>query len=512
MKRKILSFEQLKTKVQDFKQTGKRVVICYGVFGVLHIGHIRYLKKARNHGDILIVVLSSNDPGGTDRKENFDDLRAEALAHLDWVDFVTVKTSKSLKETIDILRPAVYAEGFESADYEKSINGQTEDNTFFERIGVDHVIVKEDDFSSTDQINRYLTNFSEDVINYMYSFRQRHSKEDVLRIFDEFKRLKVLVVGDTILDEYHYCETIGKSSKDPTLVLRYENKDIFAGGVLAVANHISSFAGQVDLVTVLGEDDRHNDYFHSHLKSNINRFFIYKPNAPTLIKRRFIDGYSTHKLFEVYIMDDAPLAEEQERALNERIHSLIRRNDIIVAADYGHGTLGKDTIKVLADSDVFLAVNTQSNAGNRGFNTISKYLRADYVSLAEHEIRLETRDLNGRLVPMATRISRDLSCRQFVITLGKKGSMVIDRDGTLIQTPSFTRNIVDRVGAGDAFFAMTSMASAVGLSSEIIGFLGNVAGSLSVQIMGNQKPIDRRSFIEYIDRLYLEPGYSITLS
>lgn len=504
MKRKILSFERLKTKVQDFKQIGKRVVICYGIFGVLHIGHIRYLKKAKRHGDILIVVLSSNEPEGTDRKEEFDDLRAEALAHLDWIDFVTVQTDKPLIEIIDILRPAVYAEGFESADYEKRINGKKADHAFFERIGVHHVIVKEDDFSSTDQINRYLSNFSDDVLHYMYLFKQRHSRDELLRLFDDFKCLKVLVLGDTILDEYMYCDTIGKSSKDPTLVLRYENSDIFAGGVLAVANHLSNFVGQVDLVTVLGEDDRHNDFIRKNLKPNIKPFFIYKPNAPTLIKRRFIDGYSTHKLFEVYIMDDSSLEEGQNRALMESVQKLIRRNDIIVVADYGHGTLGKDTIKMLTDSEVFLAVNTQSNAGNRGFNTISKYSRADYVSLAEHEIRLETRDLDGRLVPMATRISRNLSCRQFVITLGKKGSMVIDQDGELIQTPSFTTNIVDRVGAGDAFFAITSMASAVGLSNEIIGFLGNVAGSLSVQTMGNQKPIDRRLFIEYIDRLYLE--------
>ena len=503
MKNKIISFTQLKTKVDEFKQGGKKVVVCYGIFGVLHIGHIRYLKKSKDHGDILIVVLSSNEPKGTNRTENLEDLRAEAIAHFDWIDFVTVKTDKPLTKIIDILRPAIYAEGFESADYKKSINGKTTDKAFFERIGVRHVIIKEDDFSSADQINRYLSNFSEDVLNYMYSFRQRHSREEMLRVFDEFKRLKVLVVGDTILDEYIYCETIGKSSKDPTLVLRYENRDIFSGGVLAVANHVANFAGQVDLLTVLGEDDRHNDFVRNSLKTNVNPLFIYKPNAPTLIKRRFIDGYSNHKLFEVYIMDELPIGNDQDQELLGWVHSRIPRNDLVVVADYGHGTLTKNAIKILTQEASFLAVNTQSNAGNRGFNTISKYQRADYVSLAEHEIRLETRDLNGRLVPMATRISRDLSCRQFVITLGKKGSMVIDQDGELIQTPSFTTNIVDRVGAGDAFFALTSMASAVGISSEVLGFLGNVAGSLSVQTMGNQKPIDRQSFIEYIDRLYL---------
>jgi bifunctional ADP-heptose synthase (sugar kinase/adenylyltransferase) len=105
---------------------------------------------------------------------------------------------------------------------------------------------------------------------------------------DNMAKLNVLVIGDTILDEYQYCEAIGKSSKDPVLALKYQSHDLFAGGVLAVANHVANSANSVKLVTVLGERDSHEDFIHSQLTSNIDPLFIVQDNAPILIKRRFI--------------------------------------------------------------------------------------------------------------------------------------------------------------------------------------------------------------------------------
>ena len=77
--------------------------------------------------------------------------------------------------------------------------------------------------------------------------------------------LNVLVIGDTILDEYRYCDVIGKSSKDPALAVKYQSHDLFAGGVLAVANHVANFANKVRLVTVLGDHDSHEKFIRSQL-------------------------------------------------------------------------------------------------------------------------------------------------------------------------------------------------------------------------------------------------------
>ena len=342
---------------------------------------------------------------------------------------------------------------------------------------------------------------SEQLLNYIYLFKERHTEDALLLLLDQLQSMKILVIGDTILDEYQYCAAIGKSSKDPTLAVKYESQDLFPGGVLAVANQVASFAGEVDLVTVLGEDNSHEEFVRSELKHNVRPIFVSKPDAPTLIKTRFVDGYSMHKLFEVYTMDDSFLGEEQDHKLCQTVQQQMPDYDLVIVADYGHGTLSKNMITVLSKHASFLAVNTQSNAGNRGFNTIRKYPKADYVSLAEHEVRLEMRDISGKLFPMITKLSEGMSCHQFVVTRGRKGCMVVDRAGNLIQVPSFSQVVVDRVGAGDAFFAITAMLSERGVSNESLGFIGNIMGSIAVGIMGNKKTIEKAHLKEYISEL-----------
>ena len=499
-KRKILSFDTLLHTIREIQGQGKKVVLGYGIFGVLHIGHIRYLKKAKEYGDFLVVVITPDDREGPKNKNGFEDVRAEALAHLDWIDAVSIDINGSFHEMIKVLKPDVYVKGFESvkSKYQEG-NGDSE-NQLCRDLGIECVVAKEDEFTSTDQINRYLSNFSEDTYSYLHLFKQRYSIADFDRLFEQIEKLKVLVIGDTIIDEYQFCSAIGKSSKDPTLALKYQHSDLFAGGVLAVANHIANFVEQVDVVTVLGEKESYEEFILSNLKSNISPYYVFKPNAPTLVKRRFVDGYSTNKLFEIYVMDDSFLNEKQDMDLYALFREKLPNYDLVVVTDFGHGAISRYIIDILARNATFLAVNTQSNAGNRGFNTITKYPKADYVSLAEHEIRLEMRDMAGKLFPMMHKLSQDMSCRHFVVTRGKKGCMLTDSQGALFQVPGFSQEVVDRVGAGDAFFVMTSLFSVLDAPGELLGFVGNVVGSLAVSVMGNEKSIDKQLVMESIDQ------------
>jgi bifunctional ADP-heptose synthase (sugar kinase/adenylyltransferase) len=225
-----------------------------------------------------------------------------------------------------------------------------------------------------------------------------------------------------------------------------------------------------------------------------------------LIKRRFIEGYSMTKLLEVYEMDDSCLDGEINHKFNNLIFPRISECDLIVIADFGHGTINQGLKNALSEIAPFLAVNAQSNAGNRGFNNITKYPKADYVSMAEHEIRLEMRDLNGRIQPMMKDLLDRLHCKEITVTRGRKGCMILNQNGEFYQVPSFVTNVVDRVGAGDALFAVTSLAASAGAPAELIAFLGNVAGAIAVEIMGNQKYISTEQVMDYISRLYHEAG------
>jgi bifunctional ADP-heptose synthase (sugar kinase/adenylyltransferase) len=264
---------------------------------------------------------------------------------------------------------------------------------------------------------------------------------------------------------------------------------------------VANFTKQVQLATVLGEKKSYEEFIRSKLNRKIAPHFMIQSNSPTTIKRRFIEGYSLNKLFEVYIMDDSGLSPEKDEALCQWLRSEVSKYDMVIAADFGHGAISENQRKVLVEHARFLAVNTQANSGNRGFHTITKYSRADFVSIAEHEIRLEMRDVSGDVRPMVKAISTRLAASNFVLTRGKKGCLVQSRDGSCVEVPAFAQKVVDRIGAGDAFFSITALAAYLGCDPELIGVLGNIVGALAVEILGNQKSIDKMSVMKYITSL-----------
>ncbi|MCP4351296.1 MAG: adenylyltransferase/cytidyltransferase family protein [Desulfobacterales bacterium] len=501
---KIKEMEELPHILASFRSKGNKIVHCHGVFDLLHIGHIRYFNQARTFGDVLIVTVTPDRyvDKGPNRPAFEEALRAEAIASLDCVDYVAVNKWPTAEETLQIIKPDIYVKGSDFNGAASDITGKlAKEEHVVKEIGAEIAFTKDIVFSSTNLINRFFSSFPDEVQEYLNIFRTRYNFEDIISLLDRMASLKVLIIGDTILDDYHYCHTIGSSSKDPVLALQYDSNDLFAGGVLAVANHAANFVENVRLVTVLGEKDRHEDFIRSKLHANISPFFITQDGAPTLIKRRFVEGYSLNKVFEVYIMDDSGVSAEKDSQLCDWLKHEISEYDLVIAADFGHGAITERARDTLTGNSPFLAVNTQANAGNRGFHTVTRYSRADYVSIADHEIRLETRDLKGKIGPMVEKISTRLDCTNFVVTRGKQGCLIRSKNEALVEVPAFAQKVVDRIGAGDAFFAVTALAAYLDASPELIGFLGNVVGALAVNILGNKNSIDKMEVTKYITSL-----------
>ena len=503
-RKKIKKIEKLNEILANHRANGQKIVHCHGIFDILHIGHIRYLEQAKRLGDVLVVTVTPDRyvDRGPGRPSFNELLRAESIASLHFVDYVAVNQWPTAVEAIRLIKPNFYVRG---ADFKSrpsdTLGINAKEEAVISEVGATLSYTDNIHFSSSVLINRYLSGFSEEVQDYLNVFRQRYECDQILQTIDNMAKLNVLVIGDTILDEYQYCEAIGQSSKDPVLALKYQSHELFAGGVLAIANHVANFANSVKLVTVLGEKDSHEDFIRAQLKTNIDPYFIVQDHAPTLIKRRFIEGYSLTKLLEVYVMDSSGLNGEKNNQLCHWVKEHAANYDLVIAADFGHGAISEELVNTLVKSSPFLAVNTQANAGNRGFHTISRYPRADYACIAEHEMRLEARTLNGDIKPLMEAIIQNLKCKQCVVTMGRIGAMMSSPTGDFIKVPSFAQNIVDRIGAGDAFFAITSLAAAQSAPAELIGFIGNVVGALAVEIVGNKKAIDQQSVKKFIKNL-----------
>ena len=278
----------------------------------------------------------------------------------------------------------------------------------------------------------------------------------------------------------------------------YLSSEQFAGGIMATANHAAAFSDHVGMVTLLGTQDSHEQFIREKLDPKIDATFLYMPGAPTIVKRRLVETYPFQKLFEIYTMEpDVP--EAVSKALYARLKWLLPNFDAVVVTDYGHGMMTPEIVDLLCEQDRFLAINTQTNAANQGFNTVSKYRRADFICVSEKELRLEARSRSKDLRLIIAETAEKLSCQRMLITRGQQGCICYHKGEGFFDIPSFTNRIVDRIGAGDALLAVSSLCAAQAAPIEIIGFIGNVVGAQAVEIVGNRSAINSATVFGQIE-------------
>ena len=160
--------------------------------------------------------------------------------------------------------------------------------------------------------------------------------------------------------------------------------------------------------------------------------------------------------------------------------------------------LSPAAVETLCARAPFLCVNVQSNAGNRGYSTVSKYRSASYVCLAAHEVHLELRDRDTPLRESIRMLAQRIECPRFTVTEGKVGSLHLDKSEGIVEAPALAVKVADRVGAGDAVLAVTSLLVSVGAPWDIVAFVGNVAGAELVAEIGSRVPLHRDSLSRHI--------------
>jgi len=499
---KVLDFNEADATLNAIK-TNKVIVQCHGVFDLLHIGHIRHFNAAKKLGDLLVVSITpdrfvNKGPGRPFFPER---LRAEAIAALDSVDYVFINESPTAVEAIAIVKPNLYVKGSEYKVSENDITGKIlDEESAVKLVGGKIAFTDDITFSSSNLINKYFPSFSDEVTEYLKGFRSRYRAEDVLKYLIGSKDLSVLVIGEAIIDEYNFCDAMGKAGKEPVLAVKHVKMERYAGGILAIANHLSNFCRKVSCITYLGENGDYESFVRERMKDNVELQILYKKNSPTLVKRRYIEEYSGQKLFEIYEMNDEALSNEQNNDILKMIGESASEYDLVIVADYGHGLLEQKAVQLISDSAKFLAVNTQANAGNHGFNCITKYPVADYVCIAHRELELTFRQRGKAPIDHMHQLSQDY--KNIMVTTGKKGSLTHKRNvSETAEVPAFAYEIKDRVGAGDSVLAITSLCMAQGASAEIVGFIGNVVGAEAVGIMGNERYIEKVPLMKHIAHL-----------
>ena len=503
-KSKVLSLGDLCNRAEVLRQSGKTIALCHGTFDLLHIGHIKHLSSAKRKADVLFVTVTGDSyvNKGPGRPVFNETLRAEQLSALEDVDNVAVNHAESSVNVIHALKPDYYVKGPDYQVNEDDITGNIfEEVNAVESYGGSVVYTGDITFSSSNILNETSELFEGDTREFLKEFRTAYSADQALAEMETLKDLKVLVIGDAIIDEYHYTAPLGQTGKYNVLSVKYEQEEKFAGGAIAVANHIAGFVGHTSLLTGLGSVDSHEQFIREKLHRNVEAEFHYFSESPTLTKRRYVDG-EFNKLFEVYFYDDSPVDAPFETEVCNWLDAHASEFDLVIVPDFGNGLITDRMIETLTSKARFLAVNTQVNSGNRGYHVITRYSKADVVSLNEIELRAATHDRQGSIEKLATNLASSLDAKFVAVTRGKQG-VELFQNGMKggIKIPALSTTVIDRIGAGDAFLSIFSIMAANDSDPKLSAFCGAAAAAIDVQIVCNREAIEPVPLYRFVTTL-----------
>jgi len=488
-KNKILDIKKLKNIRSKFSK--KKIVLCHGVFDLLHVGHIDYFKTSKKYGDVLVVSITSDQfvNKGPGRPAFSISNRIKFLKEISCIDYLYVSNETTSEKIIRNLKPDFYCKGSDYSKkdikYDKNLKKET---YALKKVGGKFIIINEISFSSSEFINENnLQNFNEDCKKYLNLIRKKFSLEKILKDLDSIKKKKVLIIGETMIDKYITTETIGKSGKEPMLVLKPKKEIKFLGGAAYIANLCSSFAKDIKIISFLGSENTEKQFVLNNLNKNIKSNFLLKKNSPTINKLRYLDDYKKTKIIGVYDLNDDLISPKEEI----RFYSLLKKNidkfDIIVVGDYGHGIITEKIRKLILSKSHKVFLNTQINSFNRGYHTVFKYKKVNTLVINESELRYELRDKNSEIPKLAKTLSKKISVKNIIVTRGNRGAVLVNnKNKSSISCPAFDQNIIDTVGAGDTFFSICSLAMGSKIDSKISMMMGAISAGFSIDQVGNK--------------------------
>jgi len=500
MKDKIKTLNELQQIIADLKLAGKKIVHCHGVFDLLHIGHIKHFLEAKAFGDILIVTITPDKfiNKGPNRPAFTTSLRLEALAALESIDFVAANKWSSATETIKILEPDIYCKGPDYKNHNDDVSGKINDEEKAVVSVAGKIKYTEDiTFSSSSLLNNFGDIYNKSQKSFLETQLKGDRFEEIRTKINDLQDLKVLVIGETIIDQYVFCEALGKSGKEPVLVLRDLKMEQYAGGAIAIARHLSDFCGTISLLSMLGEKKEHEKFLLESMPNNIKSYFIYKDNSPTITKKRYLDYVSKSKSLGVYSINDSQMDGENKKHLHSYLDELIPKHDLVIVSDYGHGFISAEAAKQISKQSVFTSLNAQVNAANIGCHTMNNYNNIDCAIINESELRHELRDKESNVKSLMKQLANSLHINNMVVTQGSKGAILYSSiDEKYYNCPAFAAKVVDKIGSGDAMLALLSCAIKAGFKEDLSLFVGSLAAAQSVETIGNSVPVNKIKLLE----------------
>lgn len=494
---KIVSRAELIAAVAHARTQGKTVVQCHGCFDIVHPGHLRYLEFAREQGDVLIVTINSDTADQADsRSFTPQEVRAENLAALMFVDHVHIIAEPTAQQVLAAIKPDVYVKGRE---FEHSrAPAFAAERSVVESYGGRIIFSSGEIAFNAAPFLEHLTGAETESHRLKLICRRHELTADTLTaVVERFRNLHVLVVGDVVIDRYVHCDPLGVASESPVISLAHREERTYVGGAAIVARHIAALGAHAFLLSAGANDGPSRMVGEILTAEGVESHLI--PLRPALVeKTRFLAD--DQKLFKLDRAQCLPLDSVAERRAALILEQQSRVADAVIFCDFGYGMITAGLLgRVLPTLRHNIPIITADVSGGRG--NLLNFHHVDLLCPTELEIRAMLNDYEAGLSAVAWKLLDKTQARHLFITMEKRGLVTFDRasqqrgtpewSGRLMSEalPSFGLLPVDKLGCGDALLAAATLALAADAPLIQAAYLGNAAAAIELSMLGNH-PVD----------------------
>ena len=492
------NFNKVKKKIKK-----KKIILCHGVFDLLHAGHLDYFESAKKFGDILIVSITSDKfvnkgPG----RPYFDEKkRIRMIQSLEIVDYVYLNNYLTAENVIEKFKPSFYVKGPDYKNNKEDVTKNIYKETRLVKKFNGKIVYTTDEVnSSSNLLNNFFTVFNAEQQEYKKKIIKKYSYLKIKDKIEKFSKNKIITIGETIIDDYIFSESIGKSGKEPHLVIKDLYNEKYLGGIIAIAKHLEGFSYPVNVCTILGEKPSLVTFIQKNIGKKINLNFITKKKSPTIIKKRIVDKLTNQKLLGIYSINDRDLDySENEKLKKILFNKKFDKNDLLILSDYGHGFINPKLVKKIFKKYNHIYLNAQLNASNIGYHSFKNYNNFNTLIVNESELRHEYKDKKSDIKILMKKYSKVTNLKGIVVTRGANGAIYFNKKKNLfISCPAFSNKIIDKVGAGDAFLSIFSICDYNKLDPQLSMFIASLAAASSVESMGNSKYVNKEFLLKSI--------------
>lgn len=463
----------------------KKIVLVTGNFNVLHPGHLRLLRFAKECGDQLIVAVKSDQLAGSSAfvPEN---LRLEGVKSNSLVDEVFL-INEPTEQIILKLRPDIVVKGKE---HENEFNPEL---AALESYG-GHLVFSSGEavFSSLDLMQKEFQRFNSKPLEFAKQYIYRHEIEisKLVNCILKYPELRIAVIGDLIVDEYITCEPLGMSQEDPTIVVTPIDSTRFIGGAGIVAAHAASLGANVDFFSVIGNDEI-GKYAESELKKYGIKTNLYADETrPTTLKKRYRS--KDKSLLKVSYLHEGAISHELQKMLFTEIGKEISKYDALIFSDFNYGCLPQSLVEKIIElgsrHKIFMAADSQSSSQ---FGDISRFKMMSLITPTEREARLSLNNREDGLVILTEKLKSRSLAKNILMKMGSEGLLIhantpkTPLDSITDRVAALNTNPKDVAGAGDSLLITSAMSMALGSTIWEAALIGSIAAAVQVSRVGN---------------------------